>query len=62
LAKSRSHLASTLCKVYLMHVARMVEMRNAYRISVGNPFGKRPLGRPSGRCKDIIKIDFREKR
>jgi hypothetical protein len=30
------------------HVARMVETRNAYRILVGKPEGKRPLGRP--RC------------
>jgi hypothetical protein len=28
------------------HVARMGEKRNAYRILVGNPEGKRPLGRP----------------
>jgi hypothetical protein len=27
------------------HVARMREKRNAYRILVGNPEGKRPLGR-----------------
>jgi hypothetical protein len=30
------------------HVARMGEKRNAYRILMGNPEGKRPLGRP--RC------------
>jgi hypothetical protein len=28
------------------HVARMGEKRNAYRILVGKPEGKRPLGRP----------------
>jgi hypothetical protein len=28
------------------HVARIGEMRNAYRILVGKPEGKRPLGRP----------------
>jgi hypothetical protein len=27
------------------HVARIGEMRNAYNILVGNPEGKRPLGR-----------------
>jgi hypothetical protein len=27
------------------HVARMGEKRNAYRLLVGNPEGKRPLGR-----------------
>jgi hypothetical protein len=31
------------------HVARMGEERNAYRIFVRNPGGKRPLGRPRGR-------------
>jgi hypothetical protein len=31
------------------HVARMGEMRNAYRILVGKPEGKRPLGRPRRR-------------
>jgi hypothetical protein len=34
--------------------------RNAYRILVGNPEGKRPLGRPRHRWVDNIKIDFRE--
>jgi hypothetical protein len=42
------------------HVARMVETRNAYRILVGKPEGKRPLGRPSRRWVDNIKIDLRE--
>jgi hypothetical protein len=31
------------------HVARMREKRNAYRILVGKPEGKRPLGRPRRR-------------
>jgi hypothetical protein len=31
------------------HAARMGENRNAYRILVGNPEGKRPLGRPRRR-------------
>jgi hypothetical protein len=35
-------------------------MRNAYRILVGNPEGKRPLGRPRRRCVDSIKLDLRE--
>jgi hypothetical protein len=30
------------------HVARMGERRNAYRLLVGKPEGKRPLGRPHG--------------
>jgi hypothetical protein len=31
------------------HVARMGEVRNAYKISVGKPEGKRPLEKPSCR-------------
>jgi hypothetical protein len=38
----------------------MGEKRNAYRILVGNPEGKRPLGRPRCRWVDNIKIDLRE--
>jgi hypothetical protein len=39
------------------HVARMWEMRNAYRISVGKPEGTRPLGRPRLRWEDNIKMN-----
>ncbi|KAJ4426321.1 hypothetical protein ANN_27135 [Periplaneta americana] len=42
------------------HVARMGEFRNAYRVLVGRPEGKRPLGRPRRRREDNIKIDSRE--
>jgi hypothetical protein len=42
------------------HVARMGERRNAYRILVGKPYGKRPLGRPRLRRVDNIKMDVRE--
>jgi hypothetical protein len=42
------------------HVARMGETRNAYRILVGKPEGKRPLGRPRRRGVDNIKMDLRE--
>jgi hypothetical protein len=38
----------------------MGETRNAYRILVGNPEGKRPLGRPRRRWVDNIKMDLRE--
>jgi hypothetical protein len=41
------------------HVARMRETRNAYRILVGTPEGKRPLRRPTRRWVDNIKIDLR---
>jgi hypothetical protein len=38
----------------------MGETRNAYRIVVGKPEGKRPLGRPRCRWVDNIKMDLRE--
>jgi hypothetical protein len=36
------------------------EKRNAYRILVGKPERKRPLGRPRRRWVDNIKMDLRE--
>jgi hypothetical protein len=36
------------------------ETRNAYRILVGKPEGKRPLGRPRRGWVDNIKMDRRE--
>jgi hypothetical protein len=36
------------------------EKRSAYRILVGKPEGKRPLGRPRRRWEDNIRMDFRE--
>jgi hypothetical protein len=38
----------------------MREKMNAYRILVGKPVGKRPLGRPRRRLLDYIKMDLRE--
>jgi hypothetical protein len=40
------------------HVARMGEKRTAYRIVVGKPEGKKPLGRPKRRWVDNIKMDL----
>ena len=42
------------------HVARMEQSRNTYRVLVGKPGGKRPLGRPRRRWEDHIKMDLRE--
>jgi hypothetical protein len=42
------------------HVARMEETRNAYRILVGKPEGKRPLGRRRRRWVYNIKMDLGE--
>jgi hypothetical protein len=38
----------------------MGEERNAYRLLVGKPDGKRPLGRPRRRWVDNIKMDLLE--
>jgi hypothetical protein len=35
-------------------------MRNAYNILVEKLEGKRPVGRPRGRCEDNIRMDLRE--
>jgi hypothetical protein len=42
------------------HVARTGEGRNVYRVLVGKPEGKSPLGRPRRRREDGIKMDLRE--
>jgi hypothetical protein len=42
------------------HVARMGEERSVYRVLVGNPEGKRPLGRPRRRWKDNIRMYLKE--
>jgi hypothetical protein len=40
------------------HVARTGEKSNAYRLLVGKPEGKRPLGRPRRRWVDNIRMDL----
>jgi hypothetical protein len=42
------------------HVIRMGEERKVYKILVGKPKGKGPLGRPRRRCEDGIRMDLRE--
>jgi hypothetical protein len=42
------------------HVARMGQKRNAYRLLLGKPDGKRPLGRPRRRWVDNIRMDLGE--
>jgi hypothetical protein len=42
------------------HVARMGEERKVYKVLVGKPEGKRPLGRPRCRWEDGIRMDLRE--
>jgi hypothetical protein len=38
----------------------MEEGRGVYRVLVGRPEGKRPLGRPRRRWEDNIKMDLQE--
>ena len=42
------------------HVARMGEERGVYRVLVGKPEGKRPMGRPRRRWVDNIRMDLQE--
>jgi hypothetical protein len=42
------------------HVARMGEERKVYKVLVGKPEGKRPLGRPRHTWEDGIRMDLRE--
>ena len=41
-------------------MARMGEERGAYRVLVGKPEGKRPLGRPRRRWVDNIRMDLQD--
>ena len=45
---------------WAVHVARMGERRGVSRRLVGEPEGKRPLGRPRHRWEDNIKMDLQE--
>jgi len=42
------------------HVARMGKRRGVYRVLVGKPEGKRPLGKPRRSWDDNIKMDLQE--
>jgi hypothetical protein len=42
------------------HVAHVGELRNEYKIFVGRPEQKRPLGRPRHRWEDNIRMELRE--
>ena len=45
---------------WVRHLARVGERRSAYRVLVGKPEGKRPLGRPRRRWEDNIKVNLQE--
>jgi hypothetical protein len=38
----------------------MGEERKVYKVLVGKPEGKRPLGRPRSRWEDVVRMDLRE--
>jgi hypothetical protein len=42
------------------HTGCLEERRGVYRVLLGKPEGKRPLGRPGHRWEDNIKMDFQE--
>jgi len=42
------------------HVTRMVEERGVYRVLVGKPERKRPLGRPRSRWVNNVRLDLQE--
>ena len=42
------------------HIASTGKSRGVYRVLMGKPEGKRPLGRPRRRCEDNIKMDHQE--
>jgi hypothetical protein len=43
------------------HVARREDRINSYRILLGKPECKRPLGRPTSRWEETIKMDLQKK-
>jgi hypothetical protein len=45
-------------QAWAVHVAHIREMRNVYKILVGKPKGKRPLGRHRHKWEDNIKTDL----
>ena len=47
-------------QLYQLPMARMGEERGVYRVLVGKPEGRRPLGRPRRRWVDNIRMDLQE--
>jgi hypothetical protein len=45
---------------WALHVARVGERRDVYRVWVGKPEGKRQLGRPRRRWENNIKLDLQK--
>jgi hypothetical protein len=58
--KFRNRQNRHYCVRWTGPVARKREKKNAYRVLIGEPEGKRPLGRLRRRWVDNIKMDLRE--
>ena len=56
--KCRINYITQSIKKWAGHVARMGEERGVFRVLVGKPKGRRPLGRPRRRWVDNIKMDL----
>ena len=54
------HLYNVLLLRWAGHVAHMGNERGVYRVLVGIPEGRRPLGRPRCRWVDNIRMDLQE--
>jgi hypothetical protein len=46
--------------IWTGHVARIEESRSAFKVLTGKPTGKTPLGRPSRRWEDYIRMVLKE--
>jgi hypothetical protein len=51
---------NALLYFFTVEINRLGEDRCVYRVLVGKPEGKRPLGRPIRSCRDNIKMDLQE--
>ena len=49
-----------MCGEWAGHVARMEEGKDAFKIVIDIPAGKRPLGRPGRRWEENIRMDLKE--
>ena len=60
LNKEFVHQVGKKKRLSIYYVARMGEERGVYRVLVGKPEGRRPLGRPRRRWVDNITMDLQE--
>ena len=57
---NRENFYQVIFRYWAGHVARMEEGRRAFKILIGKPTGKRPLGRPRRKWEDIIRMYLEE--